>query len=203
MARRGIEVEVIDRQPLVGQGSSSNRAAIVRPFPTLDMGSRNRFGWAAFLHAVRLYREVGRCMPCGWYETGVLQLARDAVHHERLERAVEILGYPPEVVRCVDAREASDLTGVEISEEGVWFAGGGWIDGLSLCAALINSVSRFVHFRGQIEVRAVGYKNGIVDIAGSNGQTVASGELAILANGFGAQALIPGTAPWLSAVRGQ
>jgi tRNA 5-methylaminomethyl-2-thiouridine biosynthesis bifunctional protein len=84
LARRGIEVELLDRESSPGSGSSGNPAAIVRPFPTLDTGVRNGFTWAAFLYAVRLYRELSGRSEFEWHETGVLQLARDPVHHNRL-----------------------------------------------------------------------------------------------------------------------
>ncbi|MGD8790293.1 MAG: tRNA (5-methylaminomethyl-2-thiouridine)(34)-methyltransferase MnmD, partial [Burkholderiales bacterium] len=116
LARKGIEVELIDREATAGSGSSFNPAAVVRPFLSLDPGIRNRFGIAAFVYAVRLYRELALRTSCGWHETGVLQLAKDSAQRDKLLRAVGMAALPPDLVRLVDARQAGELCGVPVNE---------------------------------------------------------------------------------------
>jgi tRNA 5-methylaminomethyl-2-thiouridine biosynthesis bifunctional protein len=203
LARRGIEVELLDRESSPGSGSSGNPAAIVRPFPTLDKGVRNGFTWAAFLYAVRLYRELSGRSEFEWHETGVLQLARDPVHHNRLVRAVEMLAYPSKVVRLVSAYEATRLCGASVNEEGVWFSAGGLVDGQALCTALIESMPRTVTFRGCADARTIRTEGEIIRITDANDKVLASADVAILANGAGAKSLIADGATWLRSVRGQ
>ncbi len=203
LARRGLDVKLLDCESAPGCGSSANPAAVVRPFPSLDTGVRNAFSWAAFLYAVRLYRELSACTEFDWRETGVLQLARNAAHHDRLVRAIAMLGYPPEVVRLVDAHEATQLSGVRVNEDGVWFPTAGFVDGQVLCTALVASAPESVTFIGGADARAIQPEGESVRITDADENVLASADIAILANGLGAQALIAGGAPWMRAVRGQ
>ncbi|HUU72700.1 MAG TPA: bifunctional tRNA (5-methylaminomethyl-2-thiouridine)(34)-methyltransferase MnmD/FAD-dependent 5-carboxymethylaminomethyl-2-thiouridine(34) oxidoreductase MnmC [Burkholderiales bacterium] len=203
LARRGIQVVLLDRETSAGNAASGNPAAIVRPFVTLDGGVRSRFGWAAFLYAVRLYRELNGQAGFAWNETGVLQLARDPAHLEKLSRGIERNAYPPELARMVDASHSAVLAGVPVSEQGVWFPDAGFVDGSALCRALVEIASQSACFQIQGNAEGMRSGSGSVQITGSKGRILESGDKLILANGVGAQALIPGGAPWLSAVRGQ
>ena len=203
LARRGIEVELLDRQSSAGNESSFNPAAIVRPFLTLDAGSRSRFNWAAFPYAVRFYRSLSERTDFCWRETGVLQLARDAAHQDKLLRAIEALSFPSHLVSLVDPQQASVLCGAPVRERGIWFPSGGFVDGHLLCAALVNAAGQTIQFHKQVEARAIRTEGGLVHIADAAHRVIASGDLVILANGVGAQAMIPGGAPWLGTARGQ
>jgi tRNA 5-methylaminomethyl-2-thiouridine biosynthesis bifunctional protein len=202
LARKGVEVELIDREATAGSGSSFNPAAVIRPFLSLDQGIRDRFGIAAFVYAVRLYRELNRRTPCGWSETGVLQLAKDPGHRDKLWRAMAMADHPAELARCVDAQEATALCGVPVNEEGLWFSSGGFVDGRKLCNALI-AASSSVNFRGNTEAHSVHAGQGLVRVADAGGRVIASGDVVVLANGIDANRLFPGGAPWLRAIRGQ
>ncbi len=203
LARRGIEVELLDRESTVGRGNSANPAAVVRPFPTLDTGARNRFGWAAFLYAVRLYGQLSQSVQCGWRQTGVLQLARGSEDRDKLARAIDLHGYPPDLVRPVERYEASALCGATITDDGLWFSLGGFVAGPLLCSALAASFPQHIRFHGGICAQRVSVEDGIAHIYDVDNRVIASADMAILANGIDAQALIPGGAPWLGAIRGQ
>jgi len=204
LARRGVEVSLLDRENSIGNGASCNPAAVVRPFITLDEGARSRFGIAAFLYAVRLYRELKLRAGFNWNETGVLQLARDAAHLERLIRAVERNAYPPELACLVDAQQATGLCGVSVNEQGLWFPAGGYVDGESLCNALYQLAVPAGGFCGGHEVKQIlGETVGSARMVEAGGRTIDSGDTVILANGAGAQTFISDGAPWLRTARGQ
>jgi len=203
LARRGFEVEMLDREAAAGKGSSSNPAAVVRPFMSLDTGVRNRFGWSAFAYAVRLYRELTLLTECGWNETGVLQLARDPAHWQKLARAAGLTDLPADLAQLVNAHEASSLCGVPVSEPGIWFPMAGFVNGSVLCNALINSAAQPVALHGEADVHAIREHAGLVGVFGPDGRVIAHADLVILANGVGAQALFPGGAPYLQRTRGQ
>ena len=204
LARRGIGVVLVDRKNAVAKAASGNPAAVVRPFVTLDEGVRSRFGMAAFGNAVRLYREARLRTGFSWNESGVLQLARDPAHLDRLVRAVELNAYPPELVRLVDARQATELCGVAVKEQGLWFPAAGFIDGESLCKALHQLAAPLGEFRGGLEVEQVLVDDaGFVRMVQAEARTIDRGDMAILANGVGARLFMPDGAPWLRSARGQ
>ncbi len=203
-ARRGVDVVLFDRQDSIGKAASGNPAAVVRPFMTLDEGVRSRFGIAAFEYAVRLYRELCGRNGFRWNETGVLQLARDPAHLDRLIRAIESNAYPPELARLVNAQEATRLCGVCIDEQGLWFPAAGFVDGEALCKALYQLAAPKGGFRGGLEIQQVLSDNTCsVRIVDAEARTIDRGDIVILANGIGAQTFISDGASWLRTARGQ
>lgn len=203
LARKGIEVEVLDREAIPGSGSSFNPAAVVRPFLSLDPGIRNRFGLAAFVYAVCLYRELSQRIPCGWRETGVLQLAKDSEQRDKLSRAIDMVQLPDDLVRLVDAEEATRLCGVSLNEEGVWFTSAGFVEGRKLCDALISSTTPSIVFRGNADVHSIVTDQTGMRVTDASDRVVASADLVVLANGIDARMFFPGGAPWLRTIRGQ
>jgi tRNA 5-methylaminomethyl-2-thiouridine biosynthesis bifunctional protein len=203
LARRGVEVTLLDRAQTVASAASSNPAAIVRPFVTLDRGVRNHFGWAAFLYAVRLYREMNGQTGFAWNESGVLQLARDTAQLHRLTLGIERNAFPAAVAQLVGAQQVNAIAGMPIDEPGAWYPGAGVVEGAALCRALLNNVSTWVRFRSHCDVRSLRIGPDSAQVLGANQEVLETGGTVILANGIGAGSLIPGAIPWLRAVRGQ
>ena len=203
LAEKGVDVELVERQQTVGGGGSFNPAAVVRPFLSLDTGIRNRFGIAAFDYAVQLYREINRRTSCDWRETGVLQLAKDAAHSDKLAKAIEMAQLPAHLVCAVDAGEATRLCGATVHENGLWFASAGYVDGNRLCDSLIAASLPSVTLQANVEVTAIVANGSTVQVGDASGRVIASADFVILANGIAAKLLFPGGAPWLRAIRGQ
>jgi tRNA 5-methylaminomethyl-2-thiouridine biosynthesis bifunctional protein len=170
---------------------------------TLDNGVRSRFTWSAFLYAVRCYRELHCQTGFRWHETGLLQLARDHGHMERLTRAAKQRALPGELVRPVDAREGTRLCGAQTQETGVWFPSAGYVDGRLSCNAIVESGGPSIRFVSGVEAASIERKEGGWQILDATNVPLAQGDSVILANGCQAQALLPEHDLQLMPVRGQ
>jgi tRNA 5-methylaminomethyl-2-thiouridine biosynthesis bifunctional protein len=203
LARRGIEVDLLERASYPGAETSSNPAALVRTFMTLDNGVRSRFTWSAFLYAVRCYRELHCQAGFRWHETGLLQLARDHGHMERLMRAAKQRALPGELVRPVDAREGTSLCGAQTRETGIWFPSAGYVDGQPSCNAMVETGGSSIRFVSGGEAARIERIEGGWQILDATNAPLAQGDSVILANGCRAQALLPEHDLQLMPVRGQ
>ncbi len=203
LARQGIEVDLIERASHPGAETSSNPAALVRPFVTLDSGVRSRFGWAAFLYAVRRYRELNNQANFRWHGTGVLQLARDKAHLKRLQRALAQFALPDSLVRLVDARDATGLCGAPIREPGLWCSSAGYVDGQLACQAMVEKGGASIALIAGTEAARVERSDRGLQVLDVANNLLAQGDNVILANGCQAQALIAEHDLQLRPVRGQ
>jgi tRNA 5-methylaminomethyl-2-thiouridine biosynthesis bifunctional protein len=203
LARCDFEVELLESAPAPARAASSNPAGLVRPFVTLDRGARSRFTWAAFNYASRHYRALAEVNPAAWSQTGVLQLARDAEHREKLERAAAELAIPDPLARMVDSNEGSALCGARVSGPGVWFPGGGWLAGRAAGEAALQVAGPKVKLRTSVRVAAIERSGDESVVRDESGKAVAFAAHVVLANGHHAAQLLQGGDIDLRPVRGQ
>lgn len=137
LARRGWSVTVIERHPAVAQEASGNPQGVLYPRLSGHDIPLSRVALGGFLHTLRLaerYLEKGR----DWADCGLLQQAFNAREAKRCEEVIA-RGLPPELVRAVDADEASTLAGLKMPHGGLWFSSGGWVHPPALCRALADA----------------------------------------------------------------
>jgi tRNA 5-methylaminomethyl-2-thiouridine biosynthesis bifunctional protein len=200
LARRGIDVELLDSELQPGQGASGNPAALVRPFPGLDEGPRSRFSWSAFSYAARHYEQTAGD-PRGWMKTGVLQLARDATHAAKQMSALERMPVPSDLCRLVTPEEGSELCGARVGGSGVWMGEAGWVSGSAAVTSILAAAEGVALHAGSL-AEAIEQREERIVIRTHDGR-VLEASCAILANGYQAADLLPGNPLALRPVRGQ
>lgn len=203
LAERGWTVALIDRAPAPASGASGNLAGVLRPLPSLDDNRMSRLTRAGSLYAWRRIRQLrARGLALRADDCGVLHLGRDATQEAKMRAVVERLALPPEHLRFVGIDEAAELAGCAVANGGWWFAGSGWVQPPSLCAASLEAAGGRVrgHF-GQTVAR-LGYEGGAWHARGPDGSTIASAPVAILAPGTGIAGFEQASLPVASA-RGQ
>lgn len=200
---RGWTVALIDRAPAPATGASGNLAGVLRPLPSLDDNRMSRLTRAGSLYAWRhLHQLRARGLALRADACGVLHLGRDAAQEARMRAVVERLALPPEHLRFVGVDEATELAGCAVANGGWWFAGSGWVQPPSLCAAsLVAAGGRLRGHFGQTVAR-LGYDGGAWHAHGPDGSTIASAPVAILAPGTGIAGFEQASLPVVSA-RGQ
>ncbi|HZP93378.1 MAG TPA: bifunctional tRNA (5-methylaminomethyl-2-thiouridine)(34)-methyltransferase MnmD/FAD-dependent 5-carboxymethylaminomethyl-2-thiouridine(34) oxidoreductase MnmC [Burkholderiales bacterium] len=202
LARRGIDVTLIDAGAAAASAASANPAGVVRPFPTLEQGGRSRFTWAAYFYACRHYAST-LADPASHARTGVLQLARDPAQEEKLRRALMEFGVGPEVARPVGEQEGARLCGAAIAGPGVWYEGAGWVAGPAAARATLHAAGGRLTTLWNTEAAAIRSEEGIVEAIDAHGRVLAGADAVILANGHRAAALAAARALRLRPVRGQ
>ena len=203
LAERGWAVELIDRAPAPASGASGNLAGVLRPLPSLDDNRMSRLTRAGSLYAWRRIHQLqARGLALHADDCGVLHLGRDTAQEVKMRAVVERLALPTDHLRFVGVDEAAELAGCAVANGGWWFAGSGWVQPPSLCAASLEAAGGRVrrHF-GQTVAR-LGYDGGAWHAHAPDGSTIASAPVAILAPGTGIAGFEQASLPVVSA-RGQ
>ncbi len=134
LASAGWRVTVLESGASAGDGASGNLAGMLRPLPSADDNRLSRLTRAGYLATRALLTQLpeARWSPCG-----VLHLGREAEHEALQQRAVEALGFPPEILQYIDRHAASEKLKWPVDTGGWWFPGGGWVQPPSLCRAAL------------------------------------------------------------------
>ncbi|MBP6490934.1 MAG: FAD-dependent 5-carboxymethylaminomethyl-2-thiouridine(34) oxidoreductase MnmC, partial [Thauera sp.] len=204
LAERGWTIDLVDAAAAPGQGASGNLAGVLRPLPSLDDNRMSRLTRAGCLHGWRnIANLAARGFPVRADACGVLHLARDAAQETKMRAVVERLALPPEHLAWVNGTRAAQIAGCAVAAGGWWFAGSGWVQPPSLCAASLAAAGS--RLRAQFGRRVAGLQReaeGWRAIA-ADGSTIAAAPVAILAAGVDVRGFdVAGGLPVVSA-RGQ
>jgi tRNA 5-methylaminomethyl-2-thiouridine biosynthesis bifunctional protein len=203
LARAGLTVDLYDEMSSPARATSANPAGLVRPFLSLEQGARNRFTWAAHGYAVRHYDALARLADDVWRRSGVLQLPRDAVHAEKLQRTLARFALSAAQARWVGAREASQLAGAPVAGAGVWFADAGWLSGPAACLAGLRAAGERVTLHTSQRIVDVEAGADGCRLRGTGGAAIPAADRVVLANGHRAAQFSVCAGVQLRAVRGQ
>lgn len=161
LARSGWQVLLLERERHVATQSSGNPQGILHCKPGKTDSLANRFNLHAYLHAVQHYRALAATAGLGWHGCGMLQLAVTESLQQRFQQLAESGLYAPQILRYVDAAQASALAGVELPNAALHFPASGWLAPPELCAFYINHPGIRVeyHTQGlQVEEHADGWQ---------------------------------------------
>ena len=132
LARRGWQVNLIERREAIAQEASGNPLGVL--YPRLIGGEIpiNTLALQGFLYTLgllkRLHLQANDCTQCG-----VLQLAFNAREQQRLDKiSIEY----SDLIQWVDDKSASQLSGIKIAKNGVFIPQAGWVNPPALCCAL-------------------------------------------------------------------
>ena len=205
LARRGWQVQMIERRHAPAQEASGNPAGLAIPAFSADWNPPTRLTVPALLYAARWLNGLGRAggHAPSWTQSGVLQLPRDAAHLERQQQIIETFALPQELVQLVSAAQGAALCGARIAGPGWWLASAGWADPASVCAANLAACGEALHREFGREVASVRRAEGEWEVLDATGMVLGRAPVVILANAQAACAL-PGCERLpLAAVRGQ
>lgn len=205
LARRGWRSTVIEKAPTIARGGSSIHAGTFHPLLARDDSRLARLSRAGCLYALEYWRELAWLGHPVAHETcGVLQLARRVEDDGAWCSTPEVLGYPAQFAEAVEAAQADERCGLAIGRPGVWFAGAGWarasaLASAQLAAATARSAATLV---AATRVAALGHDGRNWSAIGDGGETIARGDIVVLANAADLQRLAP-LGALLRTVRGQ
>lgn len=186
LALRGRSVVVIDMAALDSGGSHAGHvAAAMTPVVARDDNALARLSRAGSGRA--LARWMSLPMPAAPVRCGTLQLERDSGRMASLVDTVEQLKFPETWVRCVDRDEASRLAGMPVERGGVFFGDGLFVQPAVLIPALLKTPGiRLI----QGQAAALQRISDTWQINGPDGKVLAQASTVIVANAFGAHALL-------------
>ncbi len=204
LAERSWAVEIIEQHAAPALGASGNPAGLVRPVYSLDWNTHSRFTSTAFLYALHHHAAIAHTGGTLIQGTGgVLQLARDNNHLDKLKRILEQFALPPEHMQLMGTRQAAELAGVPVAGPGCWFPEAAWMKPESICRANLHAASartRCVYQGDAAALRRAGQEWEVVD---ASGVVLASAPVVILANAHFAGRFSQAAGLPLRPVRGQ
>lgn len=214
LALRGIDVTVIDQAAEIASGASGNLQAIVQLRLNKHIDAQWLFHVHSYLYALRFYAHqdaVSDSAP-NWHACGVLTL-NSAYTHTRGAADAETLRhtyahYPTTILQALDAAQASKLTGFDVEEDGLWQAGGGWMNPKQSCITCLSHplitvqthtrVSRLVFDDGKWTLHG----QSLLQQATAD-QALITADVVVIANSFAAQTFEQTADIPVSPLRGQ
>lgn len=138
LANRGWQVELIDKQDDLAQEGSGNPAGVILPRISLDHSAEAEFYNSAYFHALReLEKTSVDDTTHNWQMSGVIQLASS----ERIKKQIKQLDVPAELAHAISAERASDISGMTITDEALYYPRAGWLCPQQLCRLLLEQAS--------------------------------------------------------------
>ncbi|WP_306602575.1 bifunctional tRNA (5-methylaminomethyl-2-thiouridine)(34)-methyltransferase MnmD/FAD-dependent 5-carboxymethylaminomethyl-2-thiouridine(34) oxidoreductase MnmC [Azonexus sp.] len=144
LAAAGWQVTVLEQAASPASGASCNLAGMLRPLPSADDNRLSRLTRAGFLATRRL---LANLPTARWSACGVLHLGRDAEHEILQHKAVDRLGWPPELLGFIERDEAVRRLGLPVDTGGWWFPAGGWVQPGSVCQAALAAFPEQIALR--------------------------------------------------------
>lgn len=137
LAQSGWKVTIIDEET-IASGASGNSQGALYISPGVEWSAHTRLHIAAFLFAYRFYQHIAKLPSSIWHPTGLLSLYQDDKEKLRQAKLLELNQYPSELLRAVKPQEASKLAGITLSQGGLLFTLGGWLNPKKTCRFLIE-----------------------------------------------------------------
>lgn len=133
LADRGIPVLLIDKASKAGSAASGNAQGALYAKLGIEYNAQAELAAAALSFSQRYYRPWEGDF---WHPTGLLQLATTAKEAERQRKFCDQNQYPEGFLTPVSAAQASELAGIGIPIEGLWFPKSGWLEPSKACERL-------------------------------------------------------------------
>lgn len=186
LAARGWTVELIDEADRPGQGASGNHAGVLRPLPNIDDNRMSRLTRAGMLYGWQHVRELrARGLVVRAQACGVLHLARDPAQEAIMRAVVAKLALPEELLRFVDADDASRIGDWPVPLGGWWFASSGWVQPPTLCAANVAAHPDRIHAHWRRSVGRIERVGDMWRALDANDDVIAAAPILVLAAGIG------------------
>lgn len=179
LAQRGWQVELIDRHDQLAQEASGNPLGVVMPRLNLDDSAEAEFYSSAYLNACAvLGRLKQQDETLQWYPGGVLQLPSSL----RIKKQIAELSVPEDYAQRVDAAKATDLAGVHLPHEALYFPKAGWLNPGQLCHHLLDKYRANIHWHKAREVKDIQYVDGRWQALDSSNAAISDTEALVLCN---------------------
>lgn len=146
LKEEGHVVEVFDRNERAGQEGSGNRLGLIKPRLIIEQNGGGLFNRASYLKAVDYYDRLESDIWIG--ERGLFQMYEDDADKLRQKIIFENGILPEGEMELLDASQASEKVGIDLSSGGVWYPNSGCLEPSKLCQRLASNVN--CHFNQDI-----------------------------------------------------
>ncbi|MBL1274900.1 MAG: FAD-dependent 5-carboxymethylaminomethyl-2-thiouridine(34) oxidoreductase MnmC [Ectothiorhodospiraceae bacterium] len=190
LAKRGWTVEIIESNEAIAQGGSGNPQGIVLPRINIGNSAEGVFYDAAFLKTLSELEQLKQQFPeLNWQQGGVLQLGSTARIKKQIAHfkgtSYDLQTDHKSVckeVQVLSSKAASEIAGIKIEEEALYFPQAGWIDPVQLCRLLLKQAGDSVQLTNNCHVGSIEVDEGVWILRDEKQSLVAQSDSVILAN---------------------
>ncbi len=197
LAQRGIKVTLLERNADIANEASGNPLAMLYPRLSGNDAS-SQFALAAYLYSLQLYRSLD-LSPADLNCCGMLQLGFNAKESARIQR-VAAQGYPDSILQHVSYVKASEIAGIAIEHDALYFPDAAWVNPSRLCKRLIQHEN--INVLTHANVSDILKKSELFEVR-THQNHIITAEIVVIANANQAQQLHPNLPMNAKAVRGQ
>jgi tRNA 5-methylaminomethyl-2-thiouridine biosynthesis bifunctional protein len=192
---------VLARRAAIAGEASGNPQGILYARLSPRQEPQAAFNLACLQYAQRLYRHFWEQGDTFGQACGVLQLAYTPVEADMQRQLLGTFGDASELVRFVDADEASALAGVPLTHGGLFFPKAGWLKPPALCTALLDHPAIQVHIK--CDAGELHRENGNWLVTDRAGGLLARAPVVVVANAREALAFQQTASLPIQSIRGQ
>lgn len=136
LAERGFEVTILERHSHLAAEASGNPQGVLYAKLSHESSPLGEFNLAALLYAQRHYQAFWQAGAQYGQACGVLHLAYSPAEERLQAQLCERLGEYESLLYAVDAHRASEISGIALSQGGLYFPRAGWLSPRHVCAHL-------------------------------------------------------------------
>ena len=135
LRRRGFAPVIYEAGSSLAPGASGNELGMVNPRFSAEYGPEGEFYWQGYKLALSMFDEME---GIDWNPCGALHLITDEKKERRFPKTLQNWPACEDEMRILNAQEASDVAGVELSHAALYLPGGGSVSPAKLCGALAD-----------------------------------------------------------------
>ncbi|SJN31146.1 tRNA (5-methylaminomethyl-2-thiouridylate)-methyltransferase [Vibrio casei] len=150
--RRGLNVTLYCEDKTPALGASGNRQGALYPLIAEPQSPLNRFFAPAFLFARQFVKQASQQVTFDHDFCGVTQLAWNDKAKSKLDKML-LNHYSDQLLRPLNALETSDVVGLNVDLESIYYPLGGWLCPQQLTQALIDKLAERPNFEVKFETR--------------------------------------------------
>lgn len=177
LTQRGIKVSLLCEDSEIAAQASQNRQGAVYPNLHATATADSQIYVPAFLYARHFYQywqQQGLDFAMDW--CGMLHLATNVQLQQRQHKLIARALWPEQLVTAVDAGTASELAGVSLRHDGIYFPLAGWLSPQQFCQQALHYLQQHDTFELKLNchVNAVVPQNNGWQLQTSQGVEYAS-----------------------------
>jgi len=197
LALRGIKVTLFERLESIASEASGNPQAMLYPRLSGD-DDASRFALDSYLYSLQLFKSLN-LNPNDINICGMLQLGFNPRELARIQK-VAAQNYAENILKYVHSDEASNLAGINLTHDALYFPDAAWVNPQQLCKCL--TVHENISVKTLSTVNNILKNNDLFEIYFNN-KSMEKANIAIIANANDAQNLGINLHLKTQAVRGQ
>lgn len=198
LASMGCEVHVFDRADTIASGASGNPRGMLYPRLNTEELLNDELALRSYSFSLRHFANLG-LGDDAFKHQGLLQLGGHAREQKRVHKVAARYAHLG-LLQQVNAAQATDLSGVALTSDCLYFADAAWVNPHVACMTMLKHANIHVHL--QQNIIALSNQESRWQVQSSTGFHDGF-DAVIVANAADAAELLPDSSMWLNPVRGQ